>query len=180
MSSPTANGFIREALAAFGYGTRATGVETLPGGHIHATFLVTTTSGRLVLQRLNTYVFADINALLSNVERVVNHLRVRRWPTPRLVETSQGAYSYRSADGSTWRAFHYLEGTEGRTEARGPTDAYVAARTLAGYVTALTDLPPPRLIETIPSFHDLRARLARLDEGIPSDPAGRRPPAARR
>lgn len=179
MSSPSAKVSTREPPAAFGYGATTTGVEVLPSGHIHANFLVTTASGRLVIQRLNTYVFADINAVLSKRRAGGGHLAGRGRPSPRLVETPQGAPSFRSGDGSTWRAFHYLEGTEGRDMATGPTDAYDAANTFAGYVTALTDLPAPRLIETIPNFHDLRARLARLDEVIASDPVGRRPAVAR-
>jgi hypothetical protein len=110
MPNPTAEVITRQPLAAFGYGPTATVVEMLPGGHIHANFLVTTMSGRIVPQRLTTYVLAGINLLLSNAERVANHFGVGGWPTPPLVETRQGAHSSRSGDGSTWRALRYLEG----------------------------------------------------------------------
>ena len=148
--------------------------ESLGAGHIHGNVLVNCPGGRYVLQRLNNRVFPDLDVLLSNVERVVAHLKASGHTTPELVETRTGALSARAPDGSTWRAFRYLEGTVGRDSPSGPHDASEAARAFAEYAAALADLPGPPLAPTIERFHDLSHRLAALDAAADSDPVGRK------
>jgi Ser/Thr protein kinase RdoA (MazF antagonist) len=148
--------------------------DPLPGGHIHHNLLVTCAGGRYVLQRLNDRVFPDIDAVLSNVERIVAHLRAAGRVGPELVESRRGALSVRADDGSTWRAFHYLEGTVGRETLTGPSDAYEAARAFADFQVALADLPGPPLVETIARFHDLGRRLDECEAVAAADPVGRR------
>lgn len=150
------------------------GTHPLSGGHIHGNFLVTCTGGRYVLQRLNDRVFPDIDAVLSNVQRVVAHLRSSGRIGPELVETRDGALSLRADDGSTWRAFHFVEGTVGRETLTGPSDAYEAARAFSEFQVALADLPGPPLFETIVQFHDLGRRLDACESVAAADPVGRR------
>jgi Ser/Thr protein kinase RdoA (MazF antagonist) len=145
----------------------------LPGGHIHRNLLLTCTGGRYVLQQLNDRVFADLDAVLGNVERVTTHLAASGRRCPELVATRSGGLSHREPDGSVWRAFHFLEGTEGRVVPESPTDVFEAARLFADYVKALGDLPGPPLTATIDRFHDLPHRLAALDVAAATDPVGR-------
>jgi N-acetylhexosamine 1-kinase len=148
--------------------------QWLAGGHIHRNVLVTCPGGRYVLQKLNDRVFPDLGGLLSNVERLVAHLEAKGRVAPELVETHTGAWSLRIDDGTTWRAFRYLEGTVGRDAPSGPVDATEAARAFADYAGAVADLPGPPLAVTIERFHDLPHRLAALDAAARSDPVGRR------
>jgi Ser/Thr protein kinase RdoA (MazF antagonist) len=161
-------------LDAFRFEGPRTGTHPLSGGHIHRNFLVTCSGGRYVLQRLNDRVFPDIDAVLSNVQRVVAHLRASGRVGPELVETCDGALSLRADDGSTWRAFHFLEGTVGRETLTGPSDAYEAARAFSEFQVALADLPGPPLFETIVGFHDLGRRLDACESVAAADPVGRR------
>jgi N-acetylhexosamine 1-kinase len=168
----------REVPAAVMEGFRFEGTpmatESLAGGHIHRNVLVTCPGGRYVLQRLNVGVFPDLDGLLSNVERLVTHLKASGRIALELVETGTGELSLRAADGSMWRAFRYLEGTVGRDAPPGPVDASEAARVFADYAVALADLPGPPLAITIERFHDLPHRLAALDAAAHSDPVGRK------
>jgi N-acetylhexosamine 1-kinase len=168
------NSELREAVEAFAFDGRPVGSEPIPGGHIHETVLVTCTGGRYVLQRLNQRVFPDLEAVLSTVERVVVHLMAKARTAPELVATHSGSLRLRTADGSVWRAFRYLEGTATRHTVAGPGDVFEAAGAFADYVAALGDFPSPPLVETIERFHDLHGRLATLDEVAFADPVGRR------
>ena len=161
-------------LDAFRLEGRRVGTAPLSGGHIHQNFLVTCTGGRYVLQRLNDRVFPDIDAVLSNVQRVVAHLRSSGRTGPELVETSDGTLSLRADDGSTWRAFRFLEGTVGHETLTGPSDAYEAARAFSEFQISLADLPGPPLLETIVWFHDLGRRLDACESVAALDPVGRR------
>jgi Ser/Thr protein kinase RdoA (MazF antagonist) len=173
MDGPTARELAREAIEVFDFGGSSARLEPLTGGHIHDNFLVTSADGRYVLQRLNDNVFLDVDAVLSNVERVVAHLESVGRRCPQLVETRNGALSHRTTDGSAWRAFRFLEGTVGRTTVTGATDAFETALAFADYLVALADLADPPLAETIGRFHDLRHRMTALDVIVLTDPIGR-------
>jgi hypothetical protein len=108
-----------DAIDAFCFDGSLVSIGHLSGGHIHQSFLVTCTGGRYVLQRLNDHVFPDVEAVLTNVERVTAHLAAGGHCGPRLTETRWGGFSC-SVNGSTWRAFGYLEGTVQRDLPRGP------------------------------------------------------------
>jgi N-acetylhexosamine 1-kinase len=162
------------AAGGFLFDGAVTGCRPLPDGHIHQSFLVTCPGGRYVLQRLNDRVFPDIDVVVANVERVVTHLAAADRPGLRLVDTVDGLRWRRTDDGATWRAFHYLEGTVGRTVASGPGDAFEAARAFARYQRDLGDLPGPPLPDSIERFHHLPDRLARLDTTAAADDVGRR------
>jgi N-acetylhexosamine 1-kinase len=174
MMGPARGDVPATVIDAFRFDGAPSGVEPLPGGHIHRNVLVTSPGGRYVLQSLNGRVFPDIGALLANVERVTAHLEATGRPGPTLVETTRGTLSYRESDGSVWRAFRYLEGTVGRTVLSGPDDAFEAGRAFADYRVAMADLPGPPLTETIARFHDLRHRLGTLDAVAAADRTGRR------
>jgi hypothetical protein len=62
-------------IEAFCFDGTLVTTQALAGGHIHRNILVTSSGGRYVLQRLNDRVFPDLDAVLSNVERVVAHLK---------------------------------------------------------------------------------------------------------
>jgi N-acetylhexosamine 1-kinase len=163
-----------EVTDAFRFSGDIVHMSPLRGGHIHRNYLVTCGGGRYVLQQLNDVVFPDIVLVLSNVERVVAHLSATGRCGPELVATRDGALSFRSLEGTTWRAFHFLEGTVSGDTLSRPDVAYEAGRSFADYRVALTDLPGPPLAFTIERFHDLPHRMARLDAVAAADPVGRR------
>jgi N-acetylhexosamine 1-kinase len=164
----------REVIDAFRFDGDVVGAEPVPGGHIHRNILLICTGGRYVVQRLNSRVFPDIEAVLGNVERIVGHLRERGASAPVLVDTRRGGRSFRDAAGSAWRAFHYLERTVGRTTVAGPSDAFETGRAFALYLVAMAEFPDPPLARTIDRFHDLEHRLATLESAAAADPVGRR------
>jgi Ser/Thr protein kinase RdoA (MazF antagonist) len=150
-------------LAAFGLADGDAPRAALPGGHIHENYVVGSPPA-LVLQKLNPSVFGNVGAVADNAVRITTHLRStgRRAPVP--VFTAEGAPVHVDGSGACWRAWEYLAGTETRTAARGPEDAYAAAAAFADYAVGLADLPGGPLTVTIRGFHDLGLRLAQLDE----------------
>jgi len=155
-------------------------------GHINDTFLVVYDIGgkaaRFIHQRLNTHVFRDPVALMGNVERVLAHLHHRLAPLGAaraarralaLVPARDGRGFVRDADGSFWRTYAYLEGTRSHDLAASPRQAFAAASAYAAFARLLTDLPAPRLHETLPGFHDTPARLHTLRRAAENDIVGR-------
>ena len=153
-------GELKDVLALLG----VTDVKTaIPhgGGHINETYKVETASGRvLILQRVNEAIF-DLPILEKNVIRVTEYLRSRGVPTLEIL-------AYKGA----WRLMTFCAG-ESQDVVREPAQAYCVGRAFAQFQDALADLPPPRLQEVIPHFHDTPHRLQMLDEACRADVKGR-------
>jgi Phosphotransferase enzyme family len=162
------------------------GAEVLKRGHIHDTIVASCRSSagigeRFVVQRVNTSVFRDPDALSANIVCVTSHVRAslrargvldvaRRCLDP--VVSPAGHALHRSADGGFWRAFPFIEGTHAVEIPESPEQAAAAARAFGGFVADLADLDPAQLAETIPRFHDLAGRRGALEDAARSDAAG--------
>jgi Ser/Thr protein kinase RdoA (MazF antagonist) len=160
--------------------------QPLGRGHIHETFVASWEQGgapvRYVHQRISTRVFPDPARVMGNIARVTAHLRAalarrgvrdveRRVLT--LVPARDGAPLSIAADGSAWRTFLLIEGTQTRETVAGPGEAFEAARAFAAFAGMLADLPAPPLAVTIEGFHDLARRHAAFEVAVADDPFGR-------
>jgi Ser/Thr protein kinase RdoA (MazF antagonist) len=154
------------------------------GGHINDTYLVTSEAQgapvRYILQHINGRVFRDPVAVMQNVERVTAHLATQTVGQPdtarralRLVPARDERKWHVDAQGETWRAYRFIENARSYETATSSEQAFQAARAFGGFQQQLASLPPPRLHETIPDFHDTPKRLAALERAIAADVAGR-------
>jgi len=177
---------VEETAAQFeipGHFAAATGYGS---GHIHETYLLrfedATGSARYILQRINTRVFRNPEALMDNVSRICTHLRRSlerdRVRDPerrhlRLVETREGRTHWIDPDAGHWRCFHFQEGTRSLDQVETEYQAHETARAFGSFAARLADLAGPPLHVTIPDFHDLELRYAALQAAIQSDSHGR-------
>lgn len=152
-------------------------------GHINDTFAIECEDQggrvRYILQRINRYVFHDVDGLMENISRVTTHLARRTTgPDPSrrtltLVPTRSGAPYHRDRAGDCWRCYLFIEGARTYDVIERPDQAREAARAFGEFQKALIDLPGGRLRETIPHFHDTRWRFAALCRAIAADEYGR-------
>lgn len=163
-------------------------VEVKPhgNGHINDTFKVTFSmagaSVHYLLQRINHQIFKDPPALMDNILRVTNHLRLKLSQSGCpdvtrhslcVVITRDAKTCYHDDDGNWWRMYLFVEGAVTYDKVETARQAYEAARAYARFQLLLADLPAPRLHETIPNFHNTSLRLQALQEVIQSDPCNR-------
>jgi hypothetical protein len=179
-------GLLREVAEAFALPGRWLRSTPFGSGHINTT-LLTELEGpggvaRFVQQRINRAVFREPALVMENFARVVAHVRraleregatdlERRVLT--LVPTRDGASCYVDSHGDTWRTVRLIPRAHGVDVARTPAEARAAALAFGRFLAQLADLPPPRLHETIPRFHDARLRFAQLEAAVREDAAGR-------
>lgn len=163
----------QELLRRFGIGGALRSAAPLGEGRMHDTFVsVVEADGgaaRFVFQRLNRHVFPDLDAVMANVVRVLDHVGgkpgARR--VPELVRAADGAPLVTDDDGAAWRTWRYVEGATTHRRVRSLDHAREAARAFGLFLRDLADLPGPRLAEPVPGFHDTPAYLARLPEDAP-------------
>jgi Ser/Thr protein kinase RdoA (MazF antagonist) len=153
-------------------------------GHINDTYLVTCQGPgapvRYILQHINRHVFHDPVAVMENVERVTAHLAMQAAGEPdgarrvlRLVPARDGRDWHIDAHGETWRAYRFIEDARTYETATSTAQAFQAARAFGHFQQQLSSLPPPRLHETIPDFHNTPKRYAALEQAVAADAVGR-------
>ncbi len=155
-------------------------------GHINETYIATYNQGgiqvRYVLQKINTNVFRDPDALMNNFMRVTTHQRrkvaehgardaSRRTLT--VIPTKSGGYYHRNKDGECWRTLVFVEGVRTFEAVESAAQAYEAGKAFGDFQSLLVDLPGKRLAETIPNFHNTRKRFEALQKAIAADHANR-------
>ena len=155
-------------------------------GHINETYIATYNQGgiqvRYVHQRINTNVFKNPDAVMSNFMRVTAHQRrklveagardaSRRTLT--VIPTRDNQPYYRNGGGECWRTLVFVEGVRTFEAVELPTQAYEAGRAFGEFQRLLVDLPGARLAETIPHFHNTRKRFQALQKAVQEDRANR-------
>ena len=147
-----------------------TGIRRFGGGHINETFLVEGVGGDLVVQRVNTAVFPDPEAVTANILVVHAHLRGALMPEPLATPAGEWLVS----DGSApWRAWRRVPGAPLLSADAAPADLSAAGALLGRFHGLLADLDPARVTETLPRFHDPGWRFDALRAVIAADPCGR-------
>jgi len=183
--------YIRTLVApAFRLAGPVIAIAPLGEGLINPTFRVRTRGtngrvGRYVIQAINHQVFPRPDSLMANLTRVLTHLARKMGPEgadPRrvlsLIPTRDGDTTWTDSEGRSWRGFLFIEDSLTLQSVTDPKLAYEAGRAFGHFVHQLADLPPPRLHEHLPGFHDTPARLRALRECAEANPMGRAGKAA--
>ncbi len=184
---PAAEERLREVAAAFAIQGRWIASRPYGSGWINETLVAEFEHAglrtRWIQQRLNTRVFREPQRVMENVARVTEHQQralARRGEARaerralRLVPSREGSAWFVDADGAWWRTFHFVDGASSRDAVGSAAEAAAAAEAFGRFLADLADLPAPRLGETIPRFHDARARFEQLRAAASADAHGRR------
>jgi len=170
-----------QLLSAFPYGS----------GHINDTFAATYQEKegprRYIHQRINTRVFRDAPALMDNVSRVTRHaaeeLRAKHSPDMerrclQVVPAVDGKPYALDAEGGVWRTYLFIEKARSYDRIETPGQAREAAAAFGQFQGLLSTMKGERLHETIPDFHNTRARFEQFREALERNPLDRARAAA--
>lgn len=150
-------------------------------GHINDTYRVEAGHCQFIFQRVNHHIFQDVPQLMTNIQRVTDHLRLKvgELPPPlrqqvlTLILTKSGHPFFVDDQGNYWRVYEFLENTETLELVDTPERARDGARAFALFQGMLMDFPSPVLHEVIPDFHYTPKRLESLKRAIAEDSSGR-------
>ncbi|MEW8015530.1 MAG: aminoglycoside phosphotransferase family protein [Candidatus Sedimenticola endophacoides] len=163
---------LRRIAARFALDGAIERIEGIGHGLINDTFRISC-RGRYLLQRLNTHVFPHPAQVMENIARVCRHLAGKPGDSLELIPTLDGADALVTDDGQWWRIYRYIEYSTAHQHGPDDTTAYRAAGMLGRFLRDLSDLPAPPLHQTLPGFHDTRARLSNLRRAADTDSVGR-------
>jgi Ser/Thr protein kinase RdoA (MazF antagonist) len=149
------------------FAEKVTDVVPLGNGLINDTFLVTTGSAPLVLQRINRSVFPYPEQIMANLTALSRHIGQKdrgsvELRIPEIVRTPTGETHVRDRQGDLWRVLSFIENSESLETIRTLGDAEEAGRALGRFHRLLSDLDPELMKDTLPGFHVTPGYLKRF------------------
>ncbi len=176
----------QRALSAFQLDGVVENVARYGSGLINDTFLVTVRqangkSRRLILQRLNPLVFPKPEDVMHNILGVTSFLRERilehggdpERETLTLLLSNDNQPFWVDEQGLYWRGYLFIERTTSYDRVENPDVFYQSAVAFGNFQRLLADYPAATLHETIPGFHDTRARFNMFKTAVEQDVCGR-------
>ena len=154
-----------------GYINRTYRVETLSdAGHVHL----------YTLQRINTNVFPDVDALMDNFKLTTNHLHGRlqlpgfntRGTVLSLRPTKDGRSYLRDASGC-WRMLTYFDDVYSLDIPDSAETFYEAGKAFGMFAKEMSDVKIEDVKVVIHNFHNTMSRYLDLEKAIESNPKNR-------
>jgi Ser/Thr protein kinase RdoA (MazF antagonist) len=147
-------------------------------GHINDTYKVVLehSTAPYILQRINTEIFKQPQAIMSNIHQIAQHLQQKLdYPLVILnaVAASDGTTLF-ELEGNYWRVFPFLEATIAYEILTNPTQAYEAARGFGYFTKYLLDLPTNCIKTTLPNFKNHPLRLEQFENARLEDKKNRK------
>ena len=160
-------------------------VKVHGGGFINDSYrLINSKPGHpdYLLQRVNHFVFKDVELLMKNMVLVTDHVAAkigkdypheveRRSLT--IIPAKNGMSYFKDQEGNFWRVLRFIEDHLVFDSTTDPAIAYQGAHTFGAFTTMLNDLPAEKVGTVIPDFHNMKWRLTQLENSIQKDAAGR-------
>lgn len=176
---------INRVVSSFKYDGEPYSVLPHGNGHINSTFKVECKNGnnvtRYILQKINSNIFPDADALTENIENVTGFLKekiVKRGgdvlrETLSLVPTVEGKNYYTDQNGEKWRSYLFIEDTVCYEKIENPKDFYNCGYAFGNFQNLLSDFPAEKLHEVIPNFHNTPMRYETFKKAVSADICGR-------
>ncbi len=133
----------------------------LSGGHINQTYLISTPSEKLVLQRLNTGIFQKPDAVVHNHLTVNRLLQESAYAgrTVRLIPVRDGNYLYRDEQQGCWRLTAFLEDSVSFVKVPNVHTAFEAAKCFSAFYACLNSQKAD-VQEVLPGFINFKKRIS--------------------
>lgn len=162
----------------FGLNERPVSFDVIKNGNINSTYIVRYGSSydlrEYVFQRINGHVFLEPKKIMSNIDRISDHI-LSRYPEEKILyfhKRPSGENYYIDDDGSFWRITDFIDSVTYNVS-DDPVIIRATGRAFGHFQMLLADLDGAELFETIKDFHFTKGRLDRLFEGVSFDPCNR-------
>ena len=159
-------------------------VKAFGSGHINDTFLVkskTVTHPGYLLQKINNFVFKDVDGLMANMVCIINHTKEKiaevdgdvEKEALTLVQTKSGSYFYDDGHDNYWRMTLFLADTRSYDLVTTTQQAYQGGVAFGRFQYYLSDLDPGVIVDIIPNFLNIEKRLTDFNNAVKNNKAGR-------
>jgi len=157
-------------------------VNPTGNGNVNDTYLAifrnTFDEQQVILQRVNSNVFARPDVIMHNLRRLTAHAHAkleadaesadRVWQMPQLIQTHDGADFFVDESGGYWRAITKIASATAFDEAQGPEHAAECGAVLGNFHWLVSDLDPRAMVDPLPGFHATPLYLRNYDRTLES------------
>lgn len=162
-------------LTAYGFTVPDTVINAFGTGLINHTWTVTKAGKKYILQRINTQVFHEPEAIADNISRMATYLSEHSpdyfFVAPIPAVNGQQLITIEGEQGGSFRVFPFVPGSHSKDVATSADQAFEAAKQFGRFTRLLSGFDAKSLHTTIPYFHDLSLRyrqfLQALEKGNP-------------
>lgn len=154
------------------------GYETIQVGNVNRTYEVKFrqpdgSAKSFLLQSVNTYAFRKPIELMNNIDLVTEHIRAKKQGSVTLhFHHTADRKTYLMEDGNFWRMSNFIPSVT-HSSAENLKIIRNAGAAFGEFQMNLADFDSSLLVETIPDFHNTKARYAQLQAAVAADPVGR-------
>jgi len=155
-------------------------ISPLGQGNVNDTYRVSLRpqdgqADQVVLQRINTRVFAQPELVMANILRLAEHVQAhgsallagRRWEVPRaLAVRDQPGRCWLEVNGEVWRTLSFVEGGRSCELLEDCHQARELGRGLGTFHALISDLPVAELADTLEGFHITPGYLAQFERAL--------------
>ncbi len=176
---------IQNIVEQFAIRGAVTNITQINKGYVNRTYKIETLSDRgnvhmYTLQRINTNVFKDVDALMNNFKLVTEHLygkfllpgHSKKGSVQTLRPTKDGC-SYFKDDSGCFRMLTYFDNVYSLDIPDSPETFYNTGVAFGKFMKELSDVDIKDIKEILPNFHNTKKRYQDLEESIAKDPKGR-------
>ena len=167
----------------FGICGKLTDINALTNGNINRTFLVEAESEfgpeKYVFQRLNTFVFKNPKYIMSNIDAITTFISdkiekegLNKDSVMHFLKTEEKD-NFIDGENGFWRAYHYVPDSLTINQTDDPDKMRSAGKAFGNFQMMLSDFDASKLYETIPNFHNTRARVENFLKNVELDECSR-------
>lgn len=166
--------------------------KSLNDGHINTTYQLCFQDNQgqkkdYVVQKINTYVFKDPDALMENIVGVTSFLRREieknggdpERETLNFLPCNDGKYYVKDQNGDCWRCYHHVGDVYTCNTIESEEVFKNAGEAFGRFQKMLASYPSETLKETIPNFHNTYSRFLDFEKAVRDNLSGRREQAAK-
>lgn len=162
-----------------------TDIKQINTGYINRTYKVTTLSEsghvhKYLLQRINTNVFPDVDALMENFKFTTGYLNEKlqlpgehkRGTVQTLRPVKDGRLFLRD-DSGCWRMLTYFDNVCSMDIPDSPETFYYAGISFGRFIKEMSEVDVSLINEVVPNFHNTMSRYQDLEKAVSLDPKRR-------
>ncbi len=157
-----------QIFSAFGLSHADSAVVPFGNGLINHTWLVTSHSNELILQKINQQIFTQPTAIAENINNIATFLSVANpnylFVAPQKTLDQQEMFHLDSV--GYFRMYPFVNNTHTIDVVTHPQQAYEAAKQFGRFTKMLNHFPVAQLKITLPHFHDLGLRYQQFENAL--------------
>ena len=176
---------IQNIVEKFAIRGNVTNIMQIKKGYINQTYKIETLSEsnhvhRYMLQRINSDVFPNVDALMNNFKITTDHLRGRlvlpggrKVGAVAAIRPTKDGCSFLKDDSGSWRMLTYFDETYSLDIPDKPEDFYYAGVAFGSFLKEMQGVDIEDIAEVIPNFHNTKSRYFDLEKAIMNNPKDR-------